>query len=189
MYSFIYLFFFTNSVGRKKKDPLPFLRWKRNGGRIWHENGRAHWWVAGVILCLCMHLYLNITGWLFSFLEKYIFSVRRWRNKNSFGAQGQWELEVGDPMTGPGAPPEPEMIRENFSNVSFLRPPGVLVLMIDHWTNPTGCFCRFASEFHTCRNLLILCLHSLCLHVKIQRPASSGESATSRIPEMYSAYL
>ncbi|XP_075894787.1 protein DPCD [Nelusetta ayraudi] len=47
--------------------------------------------------------------------------VRRWRNKNSFGAQGQWELEVGDPMTGPGAPPEPEVIRENFSNPVFTR--------------------------------------------------------------------
>lgn len=40
----VHLFiYYDYSSGRKKEDPLPFLGWKRNGGRIWYENGRAHW--------------------------------------------------------------------------------------------------------------------------------------------------
>lgn len=48
-------------------------------------------------------------------------SVRRWRHKSSLGAQGQWQVEVGDPLTGPGATLDSDVIKENCSNVSFLR--------------------------------------------------------------------
>lgn len=47
-------------------------------------------------------------------------SVRRWRHKSSLGAQDQWQVEVGDPLTGPGATLDSNVIKENCSNVSFL---------------------------------------------------------------------
>lgn len=46
-------------------------------------------------------------------------SVRRWRHKSSLGSQGQWQVEVGDPLTGPGATLDSNVIKENCSNVSF----------------------------------------------------------------------
>ncbi|XP_068590743.1 protein DPCD-like, partial [Cebidichthys violaceus] len=27
--------------------------------------------------------------------------VRKWRHKSTLGAQGQWEVEVGEPLSGP----------------------------------------------------------------------------------------
>ncbi|XP_077427007.1 protein DPCD [Vanacampus margaritifer] len=47
--------------------------------------------------------------------------VRKWRHKNTLGAQGQWEVEVGEPPVGPAASLDAEMLTENCSNPVFMR--------------------------------------------------------------------
>ncbi|XP_074518421.1 protein DPCD isoform X2 [Halichoeres trimaculatus] len=47
--------------------------------------------------------------------------VRKWRVKSTLGAQGQWQVEVGEPNAGPATSPDSEVIRENCSNPVFLR--------------------------------------------------------------------
>lgn len=84
-------------------------RWRKN--MTWKRT-------SSLVGCRCNGVFEY--NWLTLKNTTTLFSVRRWRNKNSFGAQDQWEVEVGDPVTGPGAPPVPEMIRESCSNVSFL---------------------------------------------------------------------
>lgn len=47
------------------------------------------------------------------------FSVRKWRHKSTLGAQGQWQVEVGEPLMGTGPSCDSEVIKENCSNVRF----------------------------------------------------------------------
>ncbi|XP_037618864.1 protein DPCD [Sebastes umbrosus] len=47
--------------------------------------------------------------------------VRKWRNKSTLGAQGQWQIEVGEPLAGPVPSSDSEVIKENCSNPVFLR--------------------------------------------------------------------
>ncbi|KAI3352857.1 hypothetical protein L3Q82_019433 [Scortum barcoo] len=47
--------------------------------------------------------------------------VRKWRNKSTLGAQGQWQVEVGEPLAGPATSLDSEVIKENCSNPVFLR--------------------------------------------------------------------
>ncbi|XP_035035761.1 protein DPCD [Hippoglossus stenolepis] len=46
--------------------------------------------------------------------------VRKWRNKSTLGAQGQWEVEVGEPPASPVASSD-DVIKENNSNPLFMR--------------------------------------------------------------------
>ncbi|KAF3687301.1 Protein DPCD [Channa argus] len=46
--------------------------------------------------------------------------VRKWRHKSTLGAQGQWQVEVGEPLTAPVASLD-SVIKENCSNPSFMR--------------------------------------------------------------------
>ncbi|CAN9509938.1 unnamed protein product [Ophioblennius macclurei] len=46
---------------------------------------------------------------------------RKWRHKNALGAQGQWEVEVGEPMTSPASASNSDLIKESCSNPIFLR--------------------------------------------------------------------
>ena len=48
-----------------------------------------------------------------------LLSVRRWRRKNSIGAVGKWQVEVGEPIGGPDTLCSSIVIKENCSNVSF----------------------------------------------------------------------
>ena len=48
------------------------------------------------------------------------FSERKWRHKSALGAQGQWQVEVGEPLAGPVPSTDSEVIKENCSNVGFL---------------------------------------------------------------------
>ncbi|XP_068445165.1 protein DPCD-like isoform X2 [Clinocottus analis] len=47
--------------------------------------------------------------------------VRKWRQKSTLGAQGQWQIEVGEPLASPVTSLDSEMIKENCSNPVFLR--------------------------------------------------------------------
>ncbi|XP_077461933.1 protein DPCD isoform X1 [Stigmatopora argus] len=47
--------------------------------------------------------------------------VRKWRHKNTLGAQGQWQVEVGEPLVCPVTSMEAEMLKENCSNPVFMR--------------------------------------------------------------------
>ncbi|CAJ1052679.1 protein DPCD isoform X1 [Xyrichtys novacula] len=47
--------------------------------------------------------------------------VRKWRVKSTLGAQGQWQVEVGEPTAGPAASLDSEVIKENCSNPVFIR--------------------------------------------------------------------
>lgn len=118
------------------------------------------------------------------------FSVRKWRHKSTLGAQGQWQVEVGEPLTGPVTSCDLEVIKENCSNVGFR----LCSVRLSTTSFSIGIFVYFSSlwflrentsKFHACKmDLNDLCFHSLCLHVKIQRPAFSGESATFPTPKM-----
>lgn len=43
--------------------------------------------------------------------------MRKWRHKSTLGVQGLWLVEVGEPLAGPVASLESDMIKENSSNV------------------------------------------------------------------------
>uniref|UniRef100_A0A3Q2X3K2 Protein DPCD n=1 Tax=Haplochromis burtoni TaxID=8153 RepID=A0A3Q2X3K2_HAPBU len=47
--------------------------------------------------------------------------VRKWRHKSTLGVQGLWLVEVGEPLAGPVASLESDMIKENSSNPIFMR--------------------------------------------------------------------
>ncbi|KAL7404768.1 hypothetical protein ABVT39_018751 [Epinephelus coioides] len=47
--------------------------------------------------------------------------VRKWRNKSTLGAKGQWQVEVGEPTTGPVTSLDSDVIKENCSNPVFMR--------------------------------------------------------------------
>ncbi|XP_029368206.1 protein DPCD isoform X2 [Echeneis naucrates] len=47
--------------------------------------------------------------------------ARRWRHKSTLGAQGQWQVEVGEPLPTPVASFECDAIQENCSNPVFMR--------------------------------------------------------------------
>ncbi|XP_070778366.1 protein DPCD isoform X2 [Enoplosus armatus] len=47
--------------------------------------------------------------------------VRKWRYKSPLGAQGQWQVEVGEPLAGPVTSLDSEVIKENCSNPVFTR--------------------------------------------------------------------
>ncbi|XP_070844669.1 protein DPCD [Chaetodon trifascialis] len=47
--------------------------------------------------------------------------VRKWRHKSTLGAQGQWQVEVGEPLAGPVTSLDSEVIKENCSNPMFVR--------------------------------------------------------------------
>nr|XP_061792392.1 protein DPCD-like isoform X2 [Nerophis lumbriciformis] len=47
--------------------------------------------------------------------------VRKWRHKSTLGAQGQWQVEVGESLVGPVTSLETEMLKENCSNPVFMR--------------------------------------------------------------------
>ncbi|XP_071393263.1 protein DPCD [Centroberyx affinis] len=47
--------------------------------------------------------------------------VRKWLCKSALGAQGQWEVEVGEPLTAAAASVDSEVIKENCSNPVFMR--------------------------------------------------------------------
>ncbi|XP_018606342.1 protein DPCD isoform X2 [Scleropages formosus] len=47
--------------------------------------------------------------------------VRKWRKKNAVGAQGPWEVEVGEPALSVESVLEPHVIKENSSNPLFMR--------------------------------------------------------------------
>ena len=63
--------------------------------------------------------------WLWYLFLKYIvdnvsafFLVRKWRSKSPLGAEGPWQIEVGEPFPTT-VDTESEVIKENCSNVSF----------------------------------------------------------------------
>ncbi|XP_029915861.1 protein DPCD [Myripristis murdjan] len=47
--------------------------------------------------------------------------VRKWRCKSTLGAQGQWQIEVGESLTAAGASLDSELIKENCSCPVFMR--------------------------------------------------------------------
>lgn len=47
-------------------------------------------------------------------------SVRKWRHKSTLGAQGQWQVEVGEPLTGHVPSLDSEVIKESCSNVGII---------------------------------------------------------------------
>ncbi|XP_034389694.1 protein DPCD isoform X1 [Cyclopterus lumpus] len=47
--------------------------------------------------------------------------VRKWRHKSTLGAQGEWQVEVGESPAGPVTSSDSEVIKENCSNPVFLR--------------------------------------------------------------------
>ncbi|KAM9856448.1 protein DPCD [Aulostomus maculatus] len=47
--------------------------------------------------------------------------VRKWRHKSALGAVGQWQVEVGEPLSGPVSSLGTEVIKENCSNPVFMR--------------------------------------------------------------------
>ncbi|TKS69118.1 Protein DPCD [Collichthys lucidus] len=47
--------------------------------------------------------------------------VRKWRHKSTLGAQGQWQVEVGDPLVVPVPSLDSDVIKENCSNPVFTR--------------------------------------------------------------------
>ncbi|XP_060906951.1 protein DPCD [Labrus mixtus] len=47
--------------------------------------------------------------------------VRKWHTKSKLGAQGPWEVEVGETFTGPVTSLDTEVIKENCSNPVFMR--------------------------------------------------------------------
>ncbi|XP_049900491.1 protein DPCD isoform X2 [Epinephelus moara] len=47
--------------------------------------------------------------------------VRKWRNKSTLGAKGQWQVEVGEPIAGPVTSLDSDVIKENCSNPVFMR--------------------------------------------------------------------
>uniref|UniRef100_A0A3B4VFY3 Protein DPCD n=1 Tax=Seriola dumerili TaxID=41447 RepID=A0A3B4VFY3_SERDU len=47
--------------------------------------------------------------------------VRKWRHKSTLGAQGQWQVEVGEPLASPVASLDSDVIKENYSNPVFMR--------------------------------------------------------------------
>ncbi|XP_068178343.1 protein DPCD [Antennarius striatus] len=47
--------------------------------------------------------------------------VRRCRQKSTLGAQGQWQVEVGEPLGAPVMSVESDVIKENCSNPVFVR--------------------------------------------------------------------
>ncbi|XP_056136003.1 protein DPCD isoform X2 [Lampris incognitus] len=47
--------------------------------------------------------------------------VRKWRTKSTLGSQGQWQIEVGEPLAANIASLDSEMIKENCSNPVFMR--------------------------------------------------------------------
>ncbi|XP_026159831.1 protein DPCD isoform X2 [Mastacembelus armatus] len=47
--------------------------------------------------------------------------VRKWRNKSTLGGQGQWQIEVGEPLADPVASLNSDVIKENCSNPVFMR--------------------------------------------------------------------
>ncbi|KAM3623641.1 uncharacterized protein V6R79_013678 [Siganus canaliculatus] len=47
--------------------------------------------------------------------------VRKWRHKSTLGAQGQWQVEVGEPSLSPVTPLDSDVIKENCSNPVFMR--------------------------------------------------------------------
>ncbi|KAM7393804.1 hypothetical protein PAMP_020649 [Pampus punctatissimus] len=46
--------------------------------------------------------------------------VRKWRLKSTLGAQGLWQVEIGEP-SGPVTSSDTEVIKENCSNPMFMR--------------------------------------------------------------------
>ncbi|KAF7663407.1 hypothetical protein LDENG_00211410 [Lucifuga dentata] len=46
---------------------------------------------------------------------------RRWRHKSTLGAQGQWQVEVGEPFATTVGSLDSEVIKENCSNPVFMR--------------------------------------------------------------------
>ncbi|OXB67328.1 hypothetical protein ASZ78_010886 [Callipepla squamata] len=46
---------------------------------------------------------------------------RRWREKNTLGGSGKWQVEVGDPSLPLPGPLESELIKESSSNPVFMR--------------------------------------------------------------------
>ncbi|XP_042369749.1 protein DPCD-like, partial [Plectropomus leopardus] len=46
---------------------------------------------------------------------------RKWRHKSTLGAQGQWQVEVGEPLSGPVTASNSELIKENCSNPVLIR--------------------------------------------------------------------
>ncbi|KAE8300909.1 Protein DPCD [Larimichthys crocea] len=47
--------------------------------------------------------------------------VRKWRHKSTLGAQGQWQVEIGDPLVVPVPSSDSDVIKENCSNPVFTR--------------------------------------------------------------------
>lgn len=47
--------------------------------------------------------------------------VRKWRHKSKLGAQGQWQVEVGEQLASPVASLDSDVIKENCSNPVFMR--------------------------------------------------------------------
>nr|XP_020451917.1 protein DPCD isoform X2 [Monopterus albus] len=47
--------------------------------------------------------------------------VRKWRHKSTLGAQGQWQMEVGESLTNPVISLDSDVIKENCSNPVFIR--------------------------------------------------------------------
>uniref|UniRef100_A0A8D3EFL5 Protein DPCD n=1 Tax=Scophthalmus maximus TaxID=52904 RepID=A0A8D3EFL5_SCOMX len=46
---------------------------------------------------------------------------RKWRNKSTLGAQGQWQVEVGEPLANPVASVDSGVMKEHCSNPVFMR--------------------------------------------------------------------
>ncbi|XP_069467739.1 protein DPCD [Ambystoma mexicanum] len=47
--------------------------------------------------------------------------VRKWRQKNTLGAPGQWQVEVGEPAPSPTVVLDTDHIKESSSNPIFMR--------------------------------------------------------------------
>ncbi|XP_029987712.1 protein DPCD [Sphaeramia orbicularis] len=47
--------------------------------------------------------------------------IRKWRHKSTLGAQGQWQVEVGEPLAGHIPSLDSEGIKESCSNPTFMR--------------------------------------------------------------------
>ncbi|XP_041641785.1 protein DPCD [Cheilinus undulatus] len=78
--------------------------------------------------------------------------VRKWRAKSTLGAQGQWQVEVGEPFSGPVTSLDSEVIKENCSNPVFMRKDTKTCFQwrIRNLPYPKDVFCVFVESSERC---------------------------------------
>ncbi|GLD60941.1 protein DPCD [Lates japonicus] len=78
--------------------------------------------------------------------------VRKWRHKSTLGAQGQWKVEVGEPLVNPVTSLDSDVIKENCSNPVFMRKDtkSSFQWRIRNLPYPKDVFCVFVEPSERC---------------------------------------